>query len=450
MNQQSQSGWNRREQQINELEAEIDRAYQVIKHLRQQNAQLQDQVAQLENSEGGQFKLPVSRLYLSSSENMQYKQSQTFTSKNTTAKLSQLQFVALATAVAGCLTVGGLVAIHLMTWRPRTPSVPLESPVSPKARLPPLSELVYNVRKPPNFRQSQKLQGIVDEVVGIGAAKGLPTAPLSITLIDLKSGETAGYQQRQSRFPASVVKLFWMVALYTPLQQGILPNAGAFTTDLQKMINKSDNEAASRILDRITGTESGSELEGEEYQSWLSSRKQVNTFFQEAGYEGINVSQKTFPIPYLKLYKPKGREQQMRGEPTRPIRNKITTDQAARLMYEIFTGQAVSQEYSKKMMSLLTIDSATRVLNREQQDPNRFNSVHGFLSQSLPDDVYFAAKAGWTSGSRQEAAYIATRDGKSAYILVIFAEHSSYAYDWNVFPKMSLHVFNRMMARSSG
>jgi hypothetical protein len=31
--------------------------------------------------------------------------------------------------------------------------------------------------------------------------------------------------------------------------------------------------------------------------------------------------------------------------------------------------------------------------------------------------VYFGGKAGWTSGSRQEAVYIATPDGKAAYIL---------------------------------
>ena len=41
--------------------------------------------------------------------------------------------------------------------------------------------------------------------------------------------------------------------------------------------------------------------------------------------------------------------------------------------------------------------------------------------------VYFGSKAVWTSGSRQEAAYIATPDGKAAYILVLFAEDRVYA-----------------------
>ncbi|MDY7013091.1 MAG: serine hydrolase [Cyanobacteriota bacterium] len=137
-----------------------------------------------------------------------------------------------------------------------------------------------------------------------------------------------------------------------------------------------------------------------------------------------------------------------RGNPEQPIRNQISTQQASRLLYEIFTGQAVSQEASQNMMNLLAIDTATRLKNRTPQDPNVFNPVHGFMSQSLPDDVYFAAKAGWTSGSRQETAYIATQDGKTVYILTIFAEDRAYAFDWNIFPEMSRLVFDRMTLRS--
>jgi beta-lactamase class A len=242
--------------------------------------------------------------------------------------------------------------------------------------------------------------------------------------------------------------MFWMVALYATLQEGTILDERAFTTDLQKMIKKSDNEAASRVLDQISDAESGSELEAENYQAWLNKRKQVNKFFLDAGYQDINVSQKTFPIPYLNLYEPKGRDLQMRGDPNQPIRNKITTHHAARLLYEIMAGQAVSPEYSQQMINLLTIDPATRIQKRNLQDPNQFNPVRGFFSQSLPDDIYFAAKAGWTSGSRQEAAYIATQDGRTAYILVIFAEDRSYAYDWKIFPKLSRHVFNRMTERA--
>ena len=163
-----------------------------------------------------------------------------------------------------------------------------------------------------------------------------------------------------------------------------------------------------------------------------------------AGYENLNISQKTFPIPYLKLYSPQGRELQMRQNPNQPIRNKITTKQTSRLMYEIVKHQAVSSDKSSKMLELLSIDAATRIKNKVNKDPNIFNTVRGFFSESLPNDIYFAAKAGWTSEFRGETAYIVTSDKKTEYILTIFAEDYSYAHDWNIFPQMSRLVFDNM------
>jgi Beta-lactamase enzyme family len=309
-------------------------------------------------------------------------------------------------------------------------------------------ELAYNVKTSPKFKKSQELQTIVDKIVDLAKAKGMPTDALSVTLVDLNSKEEASYQQEKLRFPASVVKLFWLVNLQEQLRQGLSLEDDELIADLPKMIHKSDNETASRVVDRITQTQSGSNLSQEEFNLWLDRRKQINRFFEAAGYQGINVSQKTFPIPYLHLSEPQGRELQMRGSLAKPIRNKITTQQASRLMYEIVIGQAVSPVASQKMLDLLTIDSATRIENRELQNPNIFNPVRGYLSQSLPENVFVAAKAGWTSRSRQETAYIATPDGKISYILTIFAEDKSYAYDWKIFPKMSAQVFERMKKRS--
>lgn len=51
------------------------------------------------------------------------------------------------------------------------------------------------------------------------------------------------------------------------------------------------------------------------------------------------------------------------------------------------------------------------------------------------------------SESRQEVAYIATQDGKAAYILVIFADAPAYGDDWEIFPAISRFVFNQMVSR---
>ncbi|WP_414550004.1 serine hydrolase [Anabaena sp. CCY 0017] len=175
----------------------------------------------------------------------------------------------------------------------------------------------------------------------------------------------------------------------------------------------------------------------------MDKRKKVNRFFQVAGYNNININQKTYPITHKKLYAPQGADLKMRGNPNAPIRNKITTQQSARLLYEIYNSQAVAPSFSERMANWLSIDPATRIEKRNEQNPNVFNPVRGFLSESLPTDAYFGGKAGWTSGSRQEAAYIATRDGSAAYILVVFGEDRAYAYDWKIFPKVSNLVLER-------
>ncbi|NER49429.1 MAG: serine hydrolase [Symploca sp. SIO1A3] len=311
-------------------------------------------------------------------------------------------------------------------------------------------QLVYNIKSLPQLKSSDRLNVIVTQLVNLAAKQGKPTDALSITLIDVNSGEVAGYQPQRLRYPASIVKLFWMVAIYAQLEAGIWQSETEFASDLNQMIYQSDNQGASRILDQITGATSGSRLTGDEYEIWLDKRQQINRFFQAAGYQGININQKTFPIPYLKDYgeRPTGRDAQIRGNTEPPIRNKISTEQAARLMYEIVQGEAVSQEYSNLMKQKLTRDLRREVW--EKIDINQeFNPILGFLGESLSapsllTNIEFLSKAGWTKNTRQEVAYIASKDGSFAYILAVFAEDKSYAEDFQIFPQFSRLVYERM------
>ena len=84
---------------------------------------------------------------------------------------------------------------------------------------------------------------------------------------------------------------------YSQLQAGKIANESEFVSDLTGMIQKSDNESASRILDKITDTQSGSDLEREDFQKWLEQREKVNKFFSSADYQEVNLSQKPFPYP---------------------------------------------------------------------------------------------------------------------------------------------------------
>ena len=82
------------------------------------------------------------------------------------------------------------------------------------------------------------------------------------------------------RYPASVAKLFWMVGFYGAVKEGIVTNESAFNNDLKQTIEISNNDAASRLLDAITDTKSGSTLQGEELENWLEKRRNTEPLEQ--------------------------------------------------------------------------------------------------------------------------------------------------------------------------
>ncbi|MBE9188120.1 serine hydrolase [Microcoleus sp. LEGE 07076] len=306
------------------------------------------------------------------------------------------------------------------------------------------TQLSYNVKNPPSFKSDWQLQKIVDAILGTIQAQGLSTSNLSISLVKLSDSNCCAYgsySDNQAIFPASVSKLFWLAALYGQYNAGILPEGTISEGEIYKMIQDSDNEPASRVVDTITATESGTELTPEELKNWIDKRLWVNHFFETAGYRNINVSQKNFPIPYLKLQKPdKGRDLQIRGKGTVPIRNYLTSFDVARLLYEIDSGQAVSKGHSTKIKKLLSRD-----LNPDVWKKKEYNSIAGFFAESLPQDSRVFSKVGWTLDSRQDAAIIESPDGKVRYILVIFADNRGFADNWKIFPNISRQVYDRMV-----
>ncbi|MBE9184054.1 serine hydrolase [Microcoleus sp. LEGE 07076] len=370
-------------------------------------------------------------------------------------KFSRLKYRNILCLIAGTIAIGWIVTIPLRIRRTPEPPVILAQEAlspptiqTPESVIDPQSEpsFSYNIKTPPNSVYSQELQGIVDESVKIAIGKGLPAEALSITLVDVSNPKThtfAGYQNQTLRFPASVAKLFWMAAFYSAIEKGkITQKESAFKNDLEQMIGISNNDAASRILDKITDTQSGGRLGGEELQTWLQKRQQINSFFQSAGYNDIRISTKNYPIYYLRQEGPVGRDLQLRGDASQPIRNQVTTDQAARLIYEIYTRQAVSSVASRKMAYLLTRDLDPKAW---KNDPS--NSIKGFLGESLPTNIYFGSKVGYTSGSRSEAAFVRTLDDRAIYILVVFADDPAYSRDETAFPAISRYVFDRLNPR---
>src|SRR5215813_1067876 len=184
------------------------------------------------------------------------------------------------------------------------------------------------------------------------ADKKLQESELSITLIDLRDPKrpvTAGFRGNERIYPASVVKLFYLVATQRWLEDKKIEQTPELTRALRDMIVDSSNEATQYVVDVLTHTTAGYELPPKEMEEWQYQRNVVNRYFAGLGYTNINVNQKTFCEDAY------GRERVSRG-PNGENRNKLTTDATARLMMEIVTGKAANPARTAMMMELLKRD----------------------------------------------------------------------------------------------
>jgi beta-lactamase class A len=242
------------------------------------------------------------------------------------------------------------------------------------------------------------------------ADKKLTENQLSITLIDLREPEhpaTASFRGNERIYPASVVKLFYLVAVHRWLEDRKIQETDELKRAVRDMIVDSSNEATQYVVDVLTHTTGGFELSPKEMEEWQYQRNSVNRYYASLGYTNINVNQKTFCEDAY------GREKVSRG-PNGENRNKLTTDATARLLSEIVTGSAVNQARSAQMMELLKRDYTGTSKDSDDQG-------HGFTGIALQGSTgaKLWSKAGWTSTTRHDAAYIELPNG-AKFVLVTF------------------------------
>jgi len=261
------------------------------------------------------------------------------------------------------------------------------------------------------------LQSLVDSAAQTALDKfhsaGLQPAQLAITLVDLRdpaAPHRASFRGDVPIYPASVVKLFYLAATHRWLEAGTLTDTPELRRALHDMIVDSSNDATSYVVDLLTGTTSGPELSEDEIKIWFDKRNAVNRSFSSLGYTGINASKKPWGDgPY-------GRETQA----TRlfePKRNALTTDATARLLAEIATGRCVTAARSAEMMALLSRDPTS-------SDPDPDNQAK-FTGPALPPGAKLWSKAGWTSQTRHDAAYVELPGGEKFVLVVFTTDHAA-------------------------
>ncbi|MGH9941848.1 MAG: serine hydrolase [Pyrinomonadaceae bacterium] len=287
----------------------------------------------------------------------------------------------------------------------------------------------------PTIATSPALQAVVDaaaqEALKKFADKTLKPEHLAVTVIDMSDPARfaeASYRGDERIYPASVVKMFYLVAAHRLLEDGRIKETPELNRALRDMIVDSSNDATGYVLDVLTGTTSGGELSSAELKRWQSKRDLVNRYFAGLGYRNININQKTFCEDAY------GREQQSRGTKGEN-RNKLTTSATARLLAEIAAGRAVTPERSRQMLELMKRDFAGK-----SNDPD--DQSHGFTGIALAPGMRLWSKAGWTSTTRHDAAYVELPNNRR-FVVVTFTEKQSGVRD--IIPTVARAVITEMM-----
>lgn len=272
--------------------------------------------------------------------------------------------------------------------------------------------LTLTAQDTPRAAELQKLvEQAVQTTVTKFTAQKLLTNELAVTLIDLRAADKpvrASYRGDVQIYPASVIKMFYLAATHRWLEEGIISDSEELRRAMRDMIVESGNEPTHYIIDVLTDTTSGPELSPEELEKWMYKRNAVNRYFASLGYEKVNANRKPWGEgPY-------GREMQSTKAHKPNHRNWLTTDDTARLLSEIATGKAVSPKRCEEMMELL------------KRDPFATSNTDGqakhYTGTALKPGDKLWSKAGWTSATRHDAAYVELSNGEK-FVLVIFTEN---------------------------
>src|SRR2546423_7253887 len=253
----------------------------------------------------------------------------------------------------------------------------------------------------------------------------LTTDNLALSVIDLTKPDApirADYHGDASFYPASLVKLFFMVETY---HQGKL--TPEIERALREMIWVSDNDAAGFLLDILTDTCSGSELEGKALEDFIDRRRKLNRYFATLGYD-ISAMMKPWS------FGPFGRDMQAMGE-NKVNRNRASANSFASLLLWIVRRHAISPQASDAMMSLLE-----RPLSPPRPTENQ---VKEFFGESLPPGTKLWSKEGDTSEVRHDAAYLELPSGRKLVVVILTR---GAADDKTLLPAIGKHLLAELEA----
>jgi beta-lactamase class A len=233
---------------------------------------------------------------------------------------------------------------------------------------------------------------------------------LSISVLELSGPSPASGSSRGdvSYYPASVVKVFYLAYYESLKESGKLKDTPELVRAVKDMITVSSNDATGFVIDSITGTTSGPELSGSEWEAWKEKRNAVNRYIEKHGYKDVSANQKTFCEDAY------GREQAFRDSGKN--RNRMTTDAVARLFSEIARGEIAGPAGTEEMLRLLSRDlTSEKPLEELEQEDARL------AGHDLPAGTRMWAKSGDAYDYHHLVARIALPNGAD-FVLAVFTK----------------------------
>lgn len=238
------------------------------------------------------------------------------------------------------------------------------------------------------------------------AARGLTADGLALVAVRLRADGTTEWAQVNGDvlvYPASVIKLFYLVALHAAFDEGRISESPELDRAVTDMIVDSGNDPTNYLLEVLTGVSGGAELPAAELQVWMEQRQAVNRYFKTLGYDHVNACQKTWAEgPY-------GRERQGYG-PHLELRNAASANAIAKLWIEQLVRPQGPRADARR--ALLARDFT--VVSTEPDDMRT-----AFTGQALPAGARLWSKIGLTSQVRHDSSYIELPTGEKIVWVIL-------------------------------
>ena len=260
---------------------------------------------------------------------------------------------------------------------------------NPAIALPPLPLELLPVAYPfgpPSFTDSARLQTVVTRLRDLAQTSEFPVEALSISLVDLTTGEYAGLHDRTLRYPASVIKPFWAIAALAHGETG---------PDIEAAITHSDNAASNRLLNSV-------------------GHPVMRDYWQTAGF---SISAQ-YPVNVWVSDRPG---------------NRVKTVDLVRLLHDIQSPQG-HQRIAQAMWH-----------DVETERHETVGAIHGFLGGGLPQGALLT-KVGLTSRGRSEMAILTLDD--RAYAIAIIGDDPTFARSESIFPAFGDLIFQLLLPPS--